>query len=91
MTINLTPQELDYISESRSAGFVIDETVTTPSTNEGLFDQVLPTGRKILAVHHYESDKLTIYAVEEAPPPIEILKINNLIETSEQFRSLLSN
>ena len=91
MTIQLTQQELDYMQSSRAAGFDLDESVTTAGENEGLYEETLPTGRIILAVHHYLSDKLTIYSVLEAPPPIEITKINNLIENNQLFRSLINN
>ena len=93
MSLNLTQDELDFISEKRPMGFTVDVNYTTPDAdkNEGFSWLDLPTGRKILAIHHYEPETLTIYAVEEAPPPIEIVKINSLIENSDQFRSLLNN
>ena len=93
MSLNLTQDELDFIADRRPVGFTIDVNYTTPDPEkiEGFSWLDLPTGRKILAIHHYNQDTLTIYAVEEAPPPVEIVKINSLIENSDQFRSLLNN
>ena len=90
MSIQLTQEEIEYINSIRAAGFDIDVDLTTPSENESYFEQKLPSGRIILAIHHFFTDKITIYKVEEVLER-EKSKINNLIETNEQFRSLLNN
>jgi hypothetical protein len=92
MSIILTQEEQDYLNRSFN-GYTIDETYTTPvqGADEDISEFVLPTNRKIHVIYHYNTDSLTVFSVDETPPPIEITKINNLIETNEQFRSLLNN
>jgi hypothetical protein len=91
MSLNLTQEELDFIAEKRPLGFNIDVNYTTPDVekNEGFSWLDLPTGRKILAIHHYEPDTLTIYAVEEAPVPEPMEKLANFLNANPDVRELL--
>jgi len=89
MAIILTQEELDYMEVSRAAGFDLDESVTTAGANEGLYEETLPTGRKILAVHHHLTDKLTIYSVVEAPVPEPMVKLANFLSNNPDVKELL--
>ena len=91
MALNLTQQELDYIKETRGVGFTINTNYTTPNTDEHevFFWQVLPTGRKILAILHGIPDTLTIYAVEEAPVPEPMEKLSAFLNANPDVRELL--
>lgn len=92
MLIELTTEEHNYL-ENCFNGYIIDTTYTSPdvSKDEDVTIITLPTGRLVCGIYHYYNDSVTINLVEDAPPPVEITKINNLIENSEQFRSLLNN
>jgi hypothetical protein len=92
MTIELTTEEHNYL-ENCFNGYTIDTAYASPddSKDEGVTTIILPTERIVSCIYHYYNDSLTVFRVDEAPPPIEITKINNLIENSEQFRSLLNN
>jgi hypothetical protein len=91
MSLNLTQEELEFITENRAAGFTIDTNYTTPNTEEyeTFFWQVLPTGRKILAILHGIPDTLTIYAVEEAPVPEPMEKLSAFLNDNPDVRELL--
>lgn len=93
--IELTQQELEFMKDSRAAGFFINEEydISALKNNEAFFEQTLPTGRKILAVHHYDPDTLTIYKIEEALPepiPVPIEKLTNFLNANPDVKALLN-
>lgn len=92
MTIQLTHQELNELQSSFGGETVkLNETILQPLETEGLGKHSMSSGRIANFVYHYITDSITVFKVDEAPPPVEISKINSLIESNEQFRSLLNN
>jgi hypothetical protein len=92
MSIELTEHELNQLQLSFGGQPVtLDESTSEATENEGISSFTLDTGRIANFVYHYDTDSITVFRVDEAPPPAEITKINSLIESSEQFRSLLNN
>jgi hypothetical protein len=91
MSIQLTQEELQELTKYFAGGQYIDETKTTAGQNELVKTLQLESKRIVHYIYHLEPDSVTVFDVEEAPPPIEIVKINSLIENNDQFRSLLNN
>ena len=87
----LTEQEQQEISTS-FAGINVDASSTIAGEGDLIWSTQFQCSKRTMHyIYHTEPDTITIFRVDEAPPPIEITKINNLIENSEQFRSLLNN
>jgi hypothetical protein len=88
----LTQEESQQLQSYYNGDTLVEDVQkTTADGDESIQKITLNTGRIANFVYHHATDSITVFNVEDAPPPTEILKINSLIENSDQFRSLLNN
>jgi hypothetical protein len=87
----LTEQEQQEIATS-FAGINVDASLTTADEGDLIWSTQFQCSKRTMHyIYHTEPDTITIFRVDDAPPPIEITKINNLIENNQLFRSLINN
>ena len=90
MSIVLTQEEKDFLDKCFN-GHAVDESLTTPreGENEGVEISTMSTGRTAHFIYHYDSDSITVFAVDEAPIPEPITKLTDFLTNNPDVKSLL--
>jgi hypothetical protein len=90
MSLQITNPELEELEKAYSKVNIDESKNTASGKTEGLDEVTLLSSGKIAKfVYHYDDDSITLYALEEAPPPEPIAKLAAFLNANPDVKDLL--
>lgn len=92
MALRLTKAEAQELASYYGGQPVVVDETATATGNDILREQVLCTGRIAHFVYHVDGDSVSVFKVEQAPPPPTpdaVLKLTEFLNSNPDVKELL--